>query len=207
MSASMAAHQTPTVSGDFANATRVSTSCGVSAEMQRWELFLFSPCFPLISNTHQTDLRNEEQGGGSRGEGGRCSTRADCTTMDINMVCMWVAMTAPSPPTNIFLKRQGSSLLSDLNLRSYYMRTSTSVKIAIYGFTSIICLLRKTKLGWRDGLPMPPGHEVEHEGAWMSGAYFLFGIFFIKLGHISCLSWMPQTILWFFLWRKHYALG
>ena len=123
--------------------------------------------------------------------------------------CEWPSL-APSPPTNIFLKRQGSSLLSDLNLRSYYMRTSTSVKIAIYGFTSIICLLRKTKLGWRDGLPMPPGHEVEHEGAWMSGAYFLFGIFFIKLGHISCLSWMPhchRQFCDFFLWRKNYALG
>ena len=45
--------------------------------------------------------------------------------------CEWPSL-APSPPTNIFLKRQGSSLLSDLNLRSYYMRTSTSVKIAIY---------------------------------------------------------------------------
>jgi len=35
MSASMVAQQTPTVSGDFANATRVSPSRGVSAEMQR----------------------------------------------------------------------------------------------------------------------------------------------------------------------------
>ena len=145
-----------------------------------------------------------------------CSTTTDCAAIDINMVCTWVSASFSSQlitSTHLSFRKDRSGQFPEpillwlpvearilIFVRSQRLTSSiwrsivSAIRLMYTCKIPIFSFLCKTKLGWRDGLPMPQGHEVEREGTWMPGIHFYME-HISKHGFVTCARVYNHNII------------